>query len=109
MEVVDFTTQDGRGNLQPLRRVLARAVTESKANVAKNAWLTAVLGEVVTIVTADGLLNYSDLTSDTTSNSTAPHILHMLIKAASESATYGGDYKTQLLADLGDCVTELAA
>lgn len=109
MQITDFTTQDGRGSLQGLRRDLARAVSESRGNAAKVAWLTAVLGEVTVIVTADFSMNYSDLTSDTKSNLTVPNLLNKLIKAANEASIYGGDYKTQLLQDITDADAILTA
>ena len=109
MELTDFTTQQGRGQLQSLRRVLAQTVTQTRGNAAKVAWLDTVMDEVVVVVTADGNLNYSDLTQDKVSNLAVPSLLHKLIKATSESSSYGGDYKTQLLQDLADAIAALAA
>ena len=109
MEITDFTTQDGRSQLQKLRRLLARAVSESKANAAKNAWLDALLDQAVVNVTAGTVWARVAGDSDKVSNNTRPDLVAALGKAVSESSTYGGDYKTQLLADLGDCITELAA
>ena len=109
MQVTDFTTQDGRGSLQPLRRDLARAVSECIDHTAKNAWLVAVLGEITTIVTAGGSLDFSDLTSDTVSNLSVPGLLNKLTKAANEASIYGGDYKTQLLQDIVDADAILTA
>ena len=68
MLVTDFTTQEGRGQLQSLRRVLAMAVTGSRGNVAKVNWLSTVLGEAIIIITADGTISKTDLTKDITSN-----------------------------------------
>jgi len=109
MQVTDFTTQDGRGSLQPLRRDLARAVSESIDNTAKQDWLEDILGEITVIVTADGSLNYSDLTSDTVSNLSVPNLVNKLIKAANEASIYGSDYKTQLLQDIVDADAILTA
>ena len=109
METTDFTTQDGRSQLQKLRRLLARAVSESKANAAANAWLDALLDQVVVNVTADASWSRVDADSDKLSHNSRPDLVAAIGKAVSESSMYGGDYKTQLLADLGDCITELAA
>ena len=109
MDITEFTTKDGIGALQPLRRDLARAISETRGNAAKVAWLDAVLTEITVIVTADGGLDYSDLTSDTTSNLTVPNLLNKFIKAANEAVIYGAVYKTQLLADIDDAQTILNA
>lgn len=109
MEVTDYTTNDGRGQLQHLRRMIARAVTESRGNAAKVAWLDTVLGEVAAVVTADSVLTLGDLTSDTVSNNTMPDLVHELLQHTSEASTYGGDYKTQLLQDIVDARAILTA
>lgn len=109
MDITEFTTLDGRGSLQPLRRDLARAVSEARGNTVKTTWLTTILGEVIIIVTADGGLDFSDLTSDTTSNLSVPGLLNKLIKATNEAVIYGSDYKTQLIQDLEDADAILTA
>lgn len=109
METTDFTTQDGRSQLQKLRRLLARAVSECKANTAANAWLDALLDQAVVNVTADANWSRVAADSDKLSHNTRPDLVVAIGRAISESSSYGGDYKTQLLADLGDCITELAA
>jgi len=109
MEITDFTTQDGRPSLQKLRRLLARAVSESKAHTAKNAWLDALLDQAVVNVTAGASWARVAGDSDKLSHNPRPDLIAAIGKAVSESSMYGGDYKTQLLADLGDCITELAA
>ncbi|MCP4340901.1 MAG: hypothetical protein GY799_18925, partial [Desulfobulbaceae bacterium] len=53
MQTTDYTTQDGRGQLQKLRRLLARAVTECKPNTAANAWLDALLDQALVNIAAD--------------------------------------------------------
>ena len=100
MEVTDLTWNDGRGQLQHLRRMLVRAATESKDNVAKNAWLTAVLNETAVAVTAGITLDLNTLTSDTLSNNTMPDLIHELLQHSSEASIYGGDYATQMLSDI---------
>lgn len=109
MEVIDYTTQDGRGQLQNLRRLLARAVTESRGNVAKVNWLNNTLTGVAAAVTADTPWARGSTDSDTTSNNTVPLLIAALTRAASESSTYGGDYKTQLLQDITDAQAILTA
>lgn len=109
METIDFTTQDGRSQLGNLRHLLARAVSESIDHTAKNTWLTALIGIAIIDVTADESFSRDSLDSDLLSNNTRPDLIAALTKAVSESSTYGGDYKTQLLADLGDCDTLLTA
>lgn len=109
MELIDFTTQDGRGQLQALRRILAKAVSESIDHTAKNTWLTAIIGIAIIDVTADESFSRDTLDTDQLSNNTAPGLVAALTKACSEASIYGGDYKTQLLADLGDCDTLLTA
>ncbi len=109
METTDFTTQDGRGSLQPLRRIIAQAVTESRGNAAKVTWLSAVLGNVIIDVTANNPWSRDSLDSNSLSNNTKPHLVNMLAKAASNASTYAGDYKTQLLQDLNDADTILTA
>lgn len=109
MELTDFTTQEGRGQLQVLRRSLARAVSQSRGNTAKVNWLSTILGEAIILVTADDTIGKADLTQDIASNNTRPLLVYQLTKAASESVTYGGDYKTQLIQDLNDADTILTA
>lgn len=109
MEITDFTTQDGRSQLQKFRRLLARAVSECKANTAANTWLDALLDQAVVNVTADASWVRVAGDSDKLSHNSRPDLIAALGKAISESSSYGGDYKTQLLADLGDAITELAA
>ena len=109
MEVTDYTWNDGRGQLQHLRRMIARAVTESKGHVAKANWLDAVLNETALAVTNDVSLTLNDLTSDSLSNNTMPDLIHELLQHTSEASTYGSDYKTQMLSDINDAVTELNA
>ena len=109
MQTTDYTTQDGRSSLQGLRRLLARAVSESRGNAAKIAWLSAVLGGVIIDVTADESWSRDSLDSDKLSNNTRPALVAALTKATSDASTYAGDYKTQLLTDLGDADTILTA
>lgn len=109
MLITEFTTQQGRGQLQSLRRTLAMAVTGSIGTAAKVTWLSTVLGEAIIIVTADGTIGKTDLTQDIASNNTTPQLINKLVKAASESVTYGGDYKTQLIQDLNDADAILTA
>jgi len=109
MLITDFTTQDGRGQLQSLRRTLAMAVTGSRGNTAKVTWLSTIIGEAVILVTADDTIGKADLTQDIASNNTTPQLINKLVKAASEAVTYGGDYKTQLIQDLNDADTILTA
>lgn len=109
MELIDFTTQDGRGQLQHLRRLLARAVSESVGNTAKVNWLNATLTGVAVDVTADVSWSRPSTDTDSASNNTVPGLVAALTKATSESSTYGGDYKTQLLQDITDAQAILTA
>ena len=109
MQTTDYTTQDGRGQLQDLRRLLARAVSESIGNVAKVAWLSATIGTAIVDATADESWSRSSLDTDQLSNNTRPDLIAALTKAVSESSIYGGDYKTQLIQDLNDADTILTA
>ena len=72
MEVTDFTTQDGRGQLQKLRRLLAQAVTQSRGNTAKVNWLNALLTVAIVDVTADAVLSRDSTDTDSLSNNTTP-------------------------------------
>lgn len=109
METTDFTTQAGRSQLGNLRHKLARAVSENIGHTAKNTWLVALIGIAIIDVTADESFSRDTLDTDQLSNNSTPGLIAALTKAVSESSIYGGDYKTQLLADLGDCDTLLTA
>ena len=110
METIDYTTATtALSQLGALRHSLARAVSLSVGNAAKVAWLTLVLDEIKVIVTAGGSANFSDLTSNITSNQAYPGLLNDLIRAASEADLYGAVYKAQVLADLVDARAILVA
>jgi len=109
METTDFTTADGRGQLQNFRRLLARAVSECKAHVAANAWLDALLDQALVNIAADASLSRVAADSDSLSHNTRPDLIAALTKAVSEASKYGGDYKTQLDQDIDDAIAELAA
>lgn len=109
MQITDYTTLNGRASLQKLRYLVARAVSASMDNAAKNAWLSAVLGGVIIDVTADEPWSRDSLDTDQLSNNTRPDLIAALTRAASEASTHGGDYKTQLLQDLNDADTILTA
>lgn len=109
MQVTDFTTQDGRSSLQNVRRLIARAVSESIGVAAKVTWLSAVFAGVTTDVTAGVSWSRPAADSDKLSNNSRPDLVAALTKAVSESSTYGGDYKTQLLQDIVDADAILTA
>lgn len=109
METTDFTTQDGRSSLQKLRRLLARAVSEARPVAIKRTWLTNTIGTASVDVTADTPWSRNTLDTDGTSNNPRPDLIAALTRAVSDSSTYGGDYKTQLLQDLVDADTILTA
>jgi len=110
MDVIEFATAGNIGSLQKLRRLLAKAVTESRGNTAKVAWLSAVLGEAAGKVATDAAVNFADLTSDQTSNATQPELLNELIRNGSRSSALGtSDFKSQLVTDILDAKTILDA
>ena len=109
METTDYTTADGRASLQKFRRLLARAVSEMKPFVLANAWLDALLDGAVVDVTADVSWSRPVGDLDILSHNSRPDLIAALTKAVSESSTYGGDYKTQLLQDMADAIAVLAA
>lgn len=109
METTAFTTNDGRQSLQPLRQLLAKAVTESIDHTAKNAWLVALLAVVTVDVTADESFWRGATDTDGASLNSTPGLIAALTKATSEASKYEGDYKTQLLQDIVDCNTLLTA
>lgn len=111
METTDFTYQDGRSQLQLLRKKLALAVTDSRGNADKVIWLAQVLSGATIIANAGlGASDFLQLREqDIKSDNTKPDLLHVLDKALSEASIYGGDYKTQLLSDLADADTILTA
>lgn len=109
METTDFTTQDGRGSLQKLRYLLARAVSTTRGNTAKVTWLNTLFTAVIIDITADVDGEDLTITADVLSNNSKPGLISELRKAASESVIYGGDYKTQLIQDLNDADTILTA
>jgi len=109
MLTTDFTYQEGRGQLQKVRRLLARAVTESKGDTEKNAWLDAMLDSVAVDVAADVPWSRGSTDSDANSYNTVPGLIPAITKATAESSIYGGDYKTQWASDVADAIAELAA
>ena len=109
METTDYTTQDGRGQLQPLRRLLAQAVTESLGNTAKVLWLHTELTALIIEVTADKDGKDLAITQDPASSNTKANLINAFRKAASEAVIYGSDYKTQLIQDLTDADTIVSA
>ncbi len=109
METTDFTTQDGRGSLQNLRRLIARAVSQSRGNTEKVTWLALVLLKASDSATADTDGESTVFATDSKSDGTRPELIAALRKALSESSKYAGDYKTQLIQDLADADTILTA
>mgnify|MGYP000108840699 FL=1 len=99
METTAFAN-GGRSSLQNFRRLLARAVSESRGNTAKVNWLSALIAVAVIDVTADEPLSRASTDTDSKSNNTRPDFVAALTRACSEASIYGGDYKTQVIADL---------